>query len=128
MTTQSSGPNPAKDKSNKTIIDVILEGGGLTLDILQQVAGSTGIPYVSQAASILLKLFEIIQVKRLSRPRLGRVTVLFQGSHRSIVCQAVKDNKSGFNALANEATNVFSVLLQSYDKSRKGASSWPPSG
>lgn len=55
-------PNLAKNQKNKSIIDVILEGGSLSLNIIQGVADTTGAPFVSQAASLLLQLFEIIQV------------------------------------------------------------------
>ncbi len=63
MNQRSVAKNTVEDEKIQTPLDAILGGGTLMLDIIQQVADLSNIQFVSQAASLLLKLLEIIQVE-----------------------------------------------------------------
>lgn len=45
------------------IVDNVLQGATLTLQIVQQAATLTTMPYLSDAAGLVLKVFEIVQVR-----------------------------------------------------------------
>lgn len=52
----------SQNRRQKVIVENVLQGGRLSLDTVQQVAAFTGVPYLSSAAGLVLKIFDIIQV------------------------------------------------------------------
>lgn len=61
----ASQNQPQKVGGHQTddIVENVLQGAGLTLEIVQQVAALTTVPYLSDAAGLVLKIFEIVQVR-----------------------------------------------------------------
>ena len=55
--TRTAGAN-----RNQNVADNMLQAGRLTLETVQQVAALATIPYLSQAAGLVLEIFDIIQV------------------------------------------------------------------
>lgn len=53
---------PQKGQRNENIAENVLQGASLTLQTVQQVAVFTTVPYLSDAAGLVLKIFEIVQV------------------------------------------------------------------
>ncbi|KAF5310109.1 hypothetical protein D9619_010513 [Psilocybe cf. subviscida] len=72
-----------------------LQGGAMILGLVQQASKLTGLPYLSDAAGIALKLVQ--------------------------VAQAVKDNKEGFKELADDSAQLVAVFYRSYQGARNQA-------
>ncbi|KAF5309845.1 hypothetical protein D9619_010523 [Psilocybe cf. subviscida] len=81
-------PEPGKIGASKSI----LQGGAMILDLVQQASKLTSLPYLSDAAGLALKLVQI--------------------------AQAVKENKEGFQQLADTSTRLVAAFYRSYQGAR----------
>ncbi|KAF9538967.1 hypothetical protein CPC08DRAFT_824593 [Agrocybe pediades] len=95
----SSGRVQKNNSTKANWLETSFNGGALLLSIVSDAAGLTPVPYLKQAAGLTLRIIEAVQL--------------------------LKDNKAGFQRLADDATGLISTIFDRYKNSQDQAS-WPP--